>query len=101
MESPIVTSSSVGMQILIYLLVILMLLISLTIHELGHFTFAKIFKVNVKEFSIGVGPCLARRTTKQGMRVSLRLIPMVAYVMLDSSRIRKLYEDEKENKDYK
>jgi membrane-associated protease RseP (regulator of RpoE activity) len=101
MGSPIVAASSVGMQILIYLLIILMLLISLTIHELGHFAFAKIFKVNVKEFSIGVGPCLARHTTKRGMRVSLRLIPLVAYVMLDSSHIKKLYADEKENKDYK
>jgi membrane-associated protease RseP (regulator of RpoE activity) len=78
-----------------------MLLISLTIHELGHFTFAKIFKVNVKEFSIGVGPCLMRHTNKQGMRVSFRLIPLMAYVMLDSTRIRKLYADEKDDKDYK
>jgi membrane-associated protease RseP (regulator of RpoE activity) len=35
-----------------------MLLVVLTIHELGHFLFAKFNKVNVKEFSIGFGPKL-------------------------------------------
>jgi membrane-associated protease RseP (regulator of RpoE activity) len=48
--------SSVGTTLLMYLLVILILLLSLAFHELGHYTFARIFKVNVKEFSIGVGP---------------------------------------------
>ena len=35
---------------------ILVILLSLTAHELGHFIFAKIFKVTVYEFSIGIGP---------------------------------------------
>ena len=34
----------------------LVILLSLTAHELGHFIFAKIFKVTVYEFSIGIGP---------------------------------------------
>jgi membrane-associated protease RseP (regulator of RpoE activity) len=41
-----------------YVLTIAILLLTLTFHELGHYTFARIFKVNVKEFAIGVGPKL-------------------------------------------
>ena len=28
------------------------------VHELGHFTFAKLFKVKVNEFALGMGPKL-------------------------------------------
>ena len=47
-----------------YLLLTLFLLsIMVVIHELGHFLFAKLFKVTVLEFSIGMGPALF--TTKK------------------------------------
>lgn len=49
---------------LLYLLLTLVLLsIMVVIHELGHFLFAKLFKVTVLEFSIGMGPALF--TTKK------------------------------------
>lgn len=86
---------------LLYLITILMLLVVLTIHELGHFIFAKIHKVNVKEFSIGFGPKLWYKTTKNGMRISLRLIPLMAYVILDSKNLREIYSDNKKSKNYK
>ena len=35
------------------------------IHELGHFTFARIFKVTVKEFSIGMGPKIFKKTSRK------------------------------------
>lgn len=49
------------------------------IHELGHFTVAKIFKVKVKQFAIGFGPTIWK---KQGKETSyeLRLIPMGGFV---------------------
>lgn len=47
------------MNTLLYLLLTLVLLsIMVVIHELGHFLFAKLFKVKVLEFSIGMGPAL-------------------------------------------
>ena len=52
------------MNTLLYLLLTLVLLsIMVVIHELGHFLFAKLFKVTVLEFSIGMGPALF--TTKK------------------------------------
>lgn len=45
------------------LLTLLLLSIMVVIHELGHFLFAKLFKVTVLEFSIGMGPALF--TTKK------------------------------------
>ena len=52
------------MNTLLYLLLTLVLLsIMVVIHELGHFIFAKIFKVTVLEFSVGMGPAIY--TTKK------------------------------------
>lgn len=75
---------------------ILVVLLSITLHELGHFIFAKIFKVGVKEFSIGIGPELI--SFKRGdTRYSLKALPIAAYVMLDSKKLikasRELFAD--------
>lgn len=78
---------------LIILFVLFSILIGMTIHELGHFTFAKIFKVNVKEFSIGIGPKLFQTKTKTGMKISLRLLPLMAYVLIDNKKTIKLYSE--------
>jgi RIP metalloprotease RseP len=88
------------MIVLLYVLTILILLITLTVHELGHYTFAKVFKVNVKEFSIGIGPRLFSKINKNGTKVSIRLIPLVAYVMLDSMQLREIYAGDKKDKNY-
>lgn len=86
---------------LIVLIVLFGIIVCLTIHELGHFVFAKIFKVNVKEFSIGFGPALWRTYTKKNnMRISLRLLPIGAYVLMDSVAIRKMYLDMPNSKKY-
>ena len=47
------------MNTILYLLLTLVLLsIMVVIHELGHFLFAKLFKVTILEFSIGMGPAI-------------------------------------------
>ena len=52
------------MDTLLYLLLTLLLLsIMVVIHELGHFLFAKLFRVTVLEFSVGMGPAIF--TTKK------------------------------------
>ncbi len=47
------------MNTILYLLLTLLLLsIMVVIHELGHFLFAKLFKVTILEFSVGMGPAI-------------------------------------------
>lgn len=49
------------------------------IHELGHFTVAKIFNVKIKQFAIGFGPTIWK---KQGKETSyeIKAIPMGGFV---------------------
>lgn len=52
------------------------------IHELGHFVFAKLFKIKVIEFSMFVGPKLY--SWQRGETTySIRLIPIMAYVKME------------------
>ncbi|MBD5132273.1 MAG: PDZ domain-containing protein [Clostridiales bacterium] len=46
------------------------------IHELGHYTTAKILGFTVEEFSVGFGPKIFSRTRKNGEVFSLRLLPL-------------------------
>lgn len=47
------------------------------IHELGHFVTAKLCKVTVEEFAIGMGPKIfGYRSKKSGTLYSLRLLPL-------------------------
>ena len=53
------------------------------IHELGHFTAARIFKVRVNEFSIGMGPKLISKNSKKtGTAYSIRLLPIGGFVSM-------------------
>lgn len=65
-------------------LTILMFGLLIFIHELGHFTMARVFKVPVKEFSIGMGPKILSRTSKKyGTVYALRLFPFGGYVSME------------------
>ena len=62
------------------LLAILLLGILIAIHEFGHFATARLTKIPVKEFAIGMGPKVFSRVSKKsGIRYSLRAIPMGGY----------------------
>ena len=55
-----------------------------TIHEYGHFKFARIFNVHVQRFSIGMGPVIYKKLDKHGTEFALCAIPLGGYVkMLD------------------
>lgn len=58
---------------------ILVLGILITLHEFGHFFFARITGIEVREFSVGFGPQLFSRTGKKGTKYALRLIPLGGY----------------------
>ena len=51
-------------------------------HELGHFTFAKLFKVKVNEFAMGMGPTLFK-FKKGETRYALRLFPIGGFVSME------------------
>jgi regulator of sigma E protease len=61
--------------------IILMLLVVVAIHELGHFVVAKRAGIMVQEFSIGFGPRLFSRMHGE-TRYSLRLLPLGGYVRM-------------------
>ncbi|WP_027123878.1 site-2 protease family protein [Mycoplasmoides pirum] len=83
------------------LIILFSVIICLTIHELGHFVFAKIFKMNVKEFSIGFGPKIWHTFSKKNyMRFSIRLLPLGAYVLIDSEELREAYLESPNSKKY-
>ena len=53
------------------------------IHEFGHYLTARIFHVEIHEFSIGMGPkLLSYRSKKTGIRYSIRLLPFGGYVSM-------------------
>lgn len=53
------------------------------IHEFGHYIFARIFKVTITEFSIGMGPKLVWYDSKKtGIRYCLSAIPFGGYVAM-------------------
>ena len=64
------------------LLGILFFGVIILVHELGHFAFAKLFKVGINEFSVGFGPKLFSKKGKDGVIYSLRAIPIGGYVSM-------------------
>ena len=52
------------------------------IHELGHFIVAKLCKVEVKEFSLGMGPAILKHKGKE-TTYALRLLPIGGYVAME------------------
>ena len=57
-------------------LAILILLVMITVHELGHYIAGKIFKFGIDEFAIGFGPKIFSRKKKNGELFSVRLFPI-------------------------
>ena len=67
---------------------ILILGITVTIHEFGHFLFAKKAGIYVYEFSIGMGPRIKKFTRKNDeTEYSIRLFPIGGYVQMAGEEI--------------
>ena len=64
------------------LLTLLVFCVIINLHELGHFFFAKLFGVQVNEFSFGMGPLLWGRK-KGETQYSIRLFPIGGYVSME------------------
>lgn len=64
------------------LLVILMLVVLIVVHEFGHFTAAKIFRVRVEEFGVGYPPRAFLVMTLGGTEYTINWIPFGGFVRL-------------------
>ena len=71
------------MTVVYILIAILIFGIIIMIHELGHFTVAKLCGIKVNEFAIGMGPkLLSKKSKKTGISSSLRLLPFGGFVSM-------------------
>ena len=76
------------MTFLIYIFSFLILIsIIVFIHELGHFSFARLFGVRVLDFSIGFGRSIKSWETKSKTIFNLRLLPFGGYVKMNGEEI--------------
>ena len=69
-----------------FLIAVVMLGLIIFVHELGHFLTAKLFKMPVSEFSIGMGPQVFSVDTKN-TAYSFRVIPIGGYVNIEGMEI--------------
>lgn len=54
------------------------------IHEFGHYIMARVFKVGINEFSIGMGRSFCRKNLrKRGSHILLRLLPIGGFVSME------------------
>ena len=79
------------MTYLIYILAFAVLLgVLVTIHEFGHFIVARMCKVHVQRFSIGMGPVFYKKLDKHGTEFALSAIPLGGYVSMITNKLIEL-----------
>lgn len=71
------------MTILYVLLALVLFGLLVVFHELGHFLMARLFRVTIREFSIGMGPRLFfKKGKKHDTEYSVRAFPIGGYVSM-------------------
>ena len=60
------------------------------IHEFGHFIVARMCKVHVQRFSIGMGPVFYKKLDKHGTEFALSAIPLGGYVSMITNKLIEL-----------
>lgn len=58
------------------LIAFLVLLLTITVHEFGHYIVGKIFKFKINEFSIGMGPKIYKKVKRNGELFCIRCLPL-------------------------
>ena len=72
-----------GLSFVLKLLLLIFILgIIILVHELGHFMWAKKFKVHIYEFSIGMGPIIHTHKGKDKIDYNIRAIPIGGFVSM-------------------
>lgn len=77
-----VDSLSILVNILLIVIAVFLFAFVIFFHEFGHFFTAKLCKIKVNEFAIGMGPKIFRRT-KGETSYSLRLLPIGGYCAME------------------
>ncbi len=67
--------------------IIILLGFLIFIHELGHFTVAKLCNVKVNEFAIGFGPTIYKKQGKE-TKYALRLVPLGGFISMEGEEER-------------
>ena len=73
---------NISTKIIPILIAVLFFGVIITIHEFGHFIFAKLFGVKVNEFAIGMGPTIFKKQGKE-TKYALRLFPVGGFVSME------------------
>ena len=76
------------MTTIIYISSFLVLLgVLVTIHEFGHFIVARMCKVHVQRFSVGMGPVFYKKYDKHGTEFALSAVPLGGYVSMITNKL--------------
>ena len=67
-----------------------------TIHEYGHFIVARLCKVHVQRFSLGMGPVMYTKLDKHGTEFALSLLPLGGYVSMITYKLIEVEPEIKE-----
>lgn len=83
--------------VLSVIVALLILLATITVHEFGHYIVGKLLKFKIKEFAIGMGPAIFKKTKKDGEVFSIRIFPLGGFCAFegedeDDETIRKKQE---------
>lgn len=79
---PLITAAEIWGKAWPILIAVLFFGLLIFFHELGHFIFAKLFKVKVHEFAMGMGPTLFK-FKKGETKYALRLFPIGGFVSME------------------
>ena len=67
-----------------FFIVLLIFGVFIFIHELGHFLTARLCRVSIKEFAIGMGPKLLSKISKKSkIKYTLRALPIGGFVSME------------------
>lgn len=71
-----VCAGSIFSTILYVIIAIVVLLLMVLIHELGHYVVGRALGFKITEFSIGFGKAIFSKVNKRGEKISLRIFPL-------------------------
>ena len=90
------------MNFLVYIFGFLTLIIIITaIHEAGHYSMARFFKVTILDFSIGMGKSLKSWKDKANTEFHLRMLPIGGFVKMKGEDESRDAEDSFSSKKYR
>ena len=75
----ILAAGTIVSGVLSVVIAILILLLTITVHELGHYLVGKLLKFKINEFAIGMGPAVFKKEKKNGEIFSIRIFPLGGY----------------------